>query len=92
MRYAETGTFAGGTATRIEERIWAIDLGFQGWDGVIFAYLLAAPDGLALIETGPAATLPALYAGIRAAGFDRVEIDSRGFRSGRLNESLARPS
>ncbi len=70
MRYAEKGHFAGGTATRIDERIWAIDLGFQGWDGVIIAYLLAAPDELALIETGPAATLPALYAGIRAAGFD----------------------
>lgn len=70
MRYAETGSFAGGTATQVDERIWAIDLGFQGWDHVITAYLLTAPDELALIETGPTATLPALYAGIRAAGFD----------------------
>jgi pyridinium-3,5-biscarboxylic acid mononucleotide sulfurtransferase len=31
-------------------------------------------------------------AGIRAAGFDHVEIDPRGFKSGRLNESQARPS
>ncbi|MGH2614329.1 MAG: MBL fold metallo-hydrolase [Thermomicrobiales bacterium] len=60
----------GGTATRVDERIWAIDLGFQGWDQVIYAYLLAAPDELALIETGPASTLPALRAGIAAAGFD----------------------
>ncbi|MCA9878748.1 MAG: MBL fold metallo-hydrolase [Thermomicrobiales bacterium] len=70
MRYAEKGTAAGGTATQVAERIWAIDLGFQGWDKVVHAYLLAAPDELVLIETGPTATLPALRAGIRAAGFD----------------------
>ena len=70
MRYAEPGTFSGGTATQVGERIWAIDLGFQGWNKVIHAYLLAAPDELALIETGPASTLPSLHAGIAAAGFD----------------------
>lgn len=67
---AKPGSFAGGTATQVAERIWAIDLGFQGWNQVIYAYLLAAPDELALIETGPTATLPALRAGIQAAGFD----------------------
>jgi uncharacterized protein len=35
---------------------------------------------------------PAVEVAIVAAGFDHVEIDARGFRSGRLNESLARPS
>ena len=65
---------AGGTATRVDERIWAIDLGFQGWDRVVYAYLLAAPDELALIETGPTSTLPALYAGIEAAGFDPAQL------------------
>lgn len=70
MWQAEPGTFAGATATQLAERVWAIDLGFQGWDRVVYAYLLAAPDELALIETGPASTLPALLAGIRAAGFD----------------------
>jgi glyoxylase-like metal-dependent hydrolase (beta-lactamase superfamily II) len=70
VRYAQTGTFAGGAATQVGERIWAIDLGFQAWDKVIYAYLLAAPDELALIETGPTSTLPALFAGIQAAGFD----------------------
>ncbi len=74
MRYAETGKYAGGTATQIEERIWAIDLGYQGWDKVITAYLLTAPDGLALIETGPTTTLPALYTGIQAAGFDPASL------------------
>jgi glyoxylase-like metal-dependent hydrolase (beta-lactamase superfamily II) len=67
---AKPGPFGGGTATRVNDRVWAIDLGFQGWDQVISAYLLAAPDELALIETGPTSTLPALRAGIVAAGFD----------------------
>jgi glyoxylase-like metal-dependent hydrolase (beta-lactamase superfamily II) len=71
---AEPGTFTGGTATRVDERVWAIDLGFQGWDQVIYAYLLASPDELALIETGPTSTLPALRAGIRAAGFDPARL------------------
>jgi glyoxylase-like metal-dependent hydrolase (beta-lactamase superfamily II) len=70
VRYADTGTFAGGTATQVDERLWTIDLGFQGWEHVIYSYLLAAPDELALIETGPTSTLPALFAGIQAAGFD----------------------
>ena len=74
MWEASPGTFSGGTATRVDERVWAIDLGFQGWDRVIYAYLLAAPDELALIETGPTSTLPALYAGIEAAGFDPAQL------------------
>lgn len=74
MRYAEAGSFAGGEATQIAERIWAIDLGFQGWSQVIYAYLLAAPDELVLIETGPTSTLPALRAGIAAAGFDPAQL------------------
>lgn len=74
MRYAESGSFSGGTATQVDERLWAIDLGFQGWDKVVHAFLLAAPDELALIETGPTATLPALYAGIQAAGFDPAQL------------------
>jgi glyoxylase-like metal-dependent hydrolase (beta-lactamase superfamily II) len=74
VRYAESGTFAGGVATQVAERIWAIDLGFQGWDRVVHAFLLAAPDELALIETGPTSTLPALRAGIKAAGFDPAQL------------------
>lgn len=74
MWEAEPGTFARGTATQVDERVWAIDLGFQGWDRVVYAYLLAVPDELALIETGPTATLPALWEGIRAAGFDPARL------------------
>ena len=74
MWEAEPGAFAGGTAVQVDERVWAIDLGFQGWDQVIYAYLLAAPDELALIETGPTSTLPALRAGIQAAGFDPARV------------------
>lgn len=70
MRYAEPGSFSGGTVEQVGERIWAIDLGFQGWDKVVYSYLLASPDELVLIETGPTSTLPALRAGIAAAGFD----------------------
>jgi glyoxylase-like metal-dependent hydrolase (beta-lactamase superfamily II) len=71
---AKPGTFAGGTATEVDAGVWAIDLGFQGWDQVIYAYLLASPDELVLIETGPTSTLPALRAGIRAAGFDPAQV------------------
>lgn len=71
---AEPGSFAGGTATEVDDRLWAIDLGFQGWDRVVHAYLLASPDELVLIETGPTSTLPALWTGIRAAGFDPAHL------------------
>jgi glyoxylase-like metal-dependent hydrolase (beta-lactamase superfamily II) len=74
VRYAEKGSAPGGTATQVAERIWAIDLGFQGWDKVVHAYLLASPDELVLIETGPTATLPNLRAGIMAAGFDPAQL------------------
>ncbi len=74
MRYADKGSVPGGTATQVGERIWAIDLGFQGWDKVVHAYLLASPDELVLIETGPTSTLPNLWKGIKAAGFDPVQL------------------
>jgi glyoxylase-like metal-dependent hydrolase (beta-lactamase superfamily II) len=60
----------GGTATPLGDGLWMIDLGFQGRQGVIAAYLLAGNDDLALIETGPSTTLPALVQGIHAAGFN----------------------
>ena len=71
---AQSGPFAGGIATQLEDGIWAIDLGFQGWDQVVYAYLLASPSELALIETGPTATLSALRAGVTAAGFDLTQL------------------
>ncbi|MGH2533319.1 MAG: MBL fold metallo-hydrolase [Thermomicrobiales bacterium] len=63
-----------GAATEVEDGVWLIDLGFQGRTGVIGAYLLAGNDELALIESGPATTLPALWGGIRAAGFDPARL------------------
>ena len=63
-----------GRVTRLDDRIWQIDLEFAGQDGVIAAYLLAGDDDLALVDTGPSSTLPALRAGIRAAGFDPTAI------------------
>ena len=59
-----------GRVTDHGDGLWQIDLGFQGREGVISAYLLAQGDDLALIETGPTSTLPHLLAGLRAAGFE----------------------
>jgi glyoxylase-like metal-dependent hydrolase (beta-lactamase superfamily II) len=56
-------------ASRVDDGVWLIDLGFQGRRGVVAAYLLAGNGDLALIETGPTSTLPALKDGLRAAGF-----------------------
>ena len=58
----------------LDDGVWMIDLGFQGRRGVVAAFLLAGGDELALVETGPASTLPALLAGIRAAGFDPARL------------------
>lgn len=57
--------------TSVGDGVWALDLGFRGRHGVVLAYLLAGgePPELALVEVGPASTLPALLAGVRAAGF-----------------------
>lgn len=51
----------------------------------------------ARIEVDPAAVpgvtaLPAAREAVRAAGFDDVEVDARGFRSGALNELLPLPT
>ncbi len=52
--------------------------------------------GRARIEVDPpavasVAAAPQLLAAVRAAGFDEVEVDPRGFRSGSMNELLAEP-
>src|SRR5690242_8546005 len=62
------------TVHRIAPGLWLIDLHFSGLPGVVAAYLLADESGrrddLALIETGPASTVEALWAGIEATGHD----------------------
>ncbi len=65
---------AAGAARALADGVWMIDLGFQGRRGGVVAFLLAAGDDVALIETGPTSTLPALRAGIRAAGFDPRQV------------------
>ena len=65
----EPGEAGLGEVTAVDDGVWMIDLRFQGRRGVVAAFLLANGDEAALIETGPASTLPALLEGIRAAGF-----------------------
>ena len=45
-----------------------IDLNFQGVPGTIASYMLDTGDGLALVDTGPASTIPALRAGLEQLG------------------------
>jgi glyoxylase-like metal-dependent hydrolase (beta-lactamase superfamily II) len=63
-----------GAARRLAPGLWLIDLHFGGLWGVIAAYLLADETGrrddLALIETGPASTVDALWDAIAATGHD----------------------
>jgi glyoxylase-like metal-dependent hydrolase (beta-lactamase superfamily II) len=63
-----------GTAVAIGEGLWLLDLHFLDVPNVVAAYLMAGNGELALIETGPSSTLPALRAGIRAAGFAPEEL------------------
>jgi glyoxylase-like metal-dependent hydrolase (beta-lactamase superfamily II) len=59
---------------QLGDNLWIIDLGFQGRLGVIAAYLISGNDEVALIETGPTSTLPALIAGVNDAGFAVTEL------------------
>jgi glyoxylase-like metal-dependent hydrolase (beta-lactamase superfamily II) len=63
-----------GTAVAIGDGLWLLDLRFLGEPNVVAAYLMAGNGELALIETGPSSTLPALRAGLRAAGFGPEEL------------------
>jgi hypothetical protein len=56
-------------ATPIGPGTWCLDLEFQGYAGAVAAFLLHDGADLVLVETGPGSTLPALEAGVRAAGF-----------------------
>ena len=49
--------------------IHTLDLRFQDTPGIVAAFLIESEGDLALIETGPASTLPALLEGIGALGF-----------------------
>jgi glyoxylase-like metal-dependent hydrolase (beta-lactamase superfamily II) len=49
--------------------VYVIDLEFQGRLGAIAAYLIPHRDGVALVECGPGATLPALQKALAAHGY-----------------------
>ncbi|CAN5191825.1 MBL fold metallo-hydrolase [soil metagenome] len=51
-----------------------IDLEFLGLKNSIASFLIEADSGPVLIETGPASTLPALWAGIRKAGYQPEDV------------------
>lgn len=51
-----------------------IDLNFQGQPAIIASYVLRGPRGVALIETGPASTYPALKAGLAALGIALAQV------------------
>jgi glyoxylase-like metal-dependent hydrolase (beta-lactamase superfamily II) len=51
-----------------------IDLRFQGFPAIIASYVLRGPKGVALIETGPASTYPALKAGLAGLGIELVQV------------------
>jgi glyoxylase-like metal-dependent hydrolase (beta-lactamase superfamily II) len=57
-----------------EPGIFVIDHRFVGSEELIASFLLPGADGLTLVESGPASTLPRLLEGIRAAGFDPADL------------------
>lgn len=63
-----------GVARQLADDLWLIDTLFQGERDIIASYLLVGPDGLALVDVGSAASMNQLLAGVRAAGFDPLDI------------------
>ena len=56
-------------------RIETLDLEFQGIPGLIASFLIFAPDGLLLVETGPGSTHAALARGLGDHGLEPGDID-----------------
>jgi glyoxylase-like metal-dependent hydrolase (beta-lactamase superfamily II) len=54
--------------------VGVVDLEFQGHPALIASYVLRTSDGVALIETGPGSTLPALKRGLVALDVDIYDI------------------
>ena len=55
-------------------QITVLDLNFQNLPQTIASYLIAGPDGLVLVETGPASTLPELRAQLAKHGCKSSDI------------------
>jgi glyoxylase-like metal-dependent hydrolase (beta-lactamase superfamily II) len=60
--------------TQLDDHLWMIDLQFLGKPNILSAYLFAGQDRLALVETGPVTTLPALRAGVESVGYALTEL------------------
>ena len=63
-----------GAATRLDDNLWILDTFFQGDPQVIAVYLLAGPDGLALIDVGSSVSMEQVLDGVRASGHDPEQI------------------
>lgn len=63
-----------GRTVDVADGIHAIDVGFLGRPGALAAYLVAGPDGVALIETGPSTVRENLEAGVLDAGFQMNDV------------------
>lgn len=59
---------------RLAPDLFLLDLLPGGTAGIAGCYLLAGEGELTLVECGPSSTLPALLAGVRAAGYDPARI------------------
>lgn len=57
-----------------ETDITTLDLDFKGLPKTIASYLINGPEGLVLVETGPASTLPTLRAQLAAHGYKSSDI------------------
>ncbi len=68
------GVEQSGVARQLADDLWLIDTQFQGECLIIASYLIVGEGELALVDVGAAATLGALLAGVRAAGFDPSDI------------------
>lgn len=62
------------TKSVMETTIQTLDLNFRGQTGAIAAYLIPHAHGAVLIECGPASTLAALQAGLRAYNLDLSDV------------------
>jgi glyoxylase-like metal-dependent hydrolase (beta-lactamase superfamily II) len=57
-----------------DTHITTLDLGFKNLPKTIASYLIAGPDGLMLVESGPASTLPNLRAQLAEYGYKSSDI------------------
>lgn len=64
----------GAAATSTDPPIDILDLGFQGLDHAVAAFLVHGPEGAVLVETGPASTWDALEAALRERGLAASEL------------------